>query len=257
MAASRKQAIALLTSAIEKRPTLAEAYHLLAEIQVSEQRRGDAIATLRDGLKANPEDSDGLAQLVQRLSEPREDGRPPSAAELAEADAVAAAAGGRDTKGHLCLAIAVGYHKANQLDKALPWAEKAAKSLPSPIVHLNYGDLLLSLAESSKDATRSEAFYRRAVEQYDLVLETQANSVEAINNKAWILHTSLKKSDEALALAQSLLKRVDPETLPGEFFDTLGTIQEGLNNPRVPRRRTPRGSASRPTTRCSTTTWAS
>jgi hypothetical protein len=56
--------------------------------------------------------------------------------------------------------------------------------------------------------------------------------VEAINNKAWILHTSLKKSGEALALAQSLLKRVDPETLPGEFFDTLGTIQEGMNNPR-------------------------
>lgn len=232
VAAGRSQAIALLTSAIEKRPTLAEAYHLIAEIQMQQQRRGDAIATLKGGLKANPDDSDALAQVVQRLTEPREDGRPPSPAELAEADSLATAIGGRDTKGHLILAVAVGYHKANQLDKALSWAEKAAKKLPTPIVHLNYGDLLLSLAESSSDEARSQAFYRRAVEQYDLVLKTQANSVEAINNKAWILHTSLKKSGEALALAQSLLKRVDPETLPGEFFDTLGTIQEGLNNPR-------------------------
>jgi tetratricopeptide (TPR) repeat protein len=122
----------------------------------------------------------------------------------------------------------VGYHKAGKLDLALPWARKAASKLDAPIVHLNYGDLLLSIAEGTPDAAKARPFFRDAVEQYDVVLKASANSVEAINNKAWILHSYLGQSPQALELASGLLKRVDPATLPGEFFDTLGAIQEAL-----------------------------
>src|SRR5207302_3140433 len=103
--------------------------------------------------------------------------------------------------------------------------------LDAPVVHLNYGDILLSLADRAKGED-AKVFVRQAVQQYDLVLKVQANSVEAINNKAWILHTYLNESKKALDLATSLLGRVDPSTLPGEFFDTLGAIQEAMGKSR-------------------------
>ena len=49
-----------------------------------------------------------------------------------------------------------------------------------------------------------------------------------MNNKAWILHSYKDDSKKALELAQGLLQRVDPTILPGEFYDTLGAIQESL-----------------------------
>ncbi len=51
------------------------------------------------------------------------------------------------------LAAAVGFHKAGQLDLALPLSERAATLLDNPVAHLNLGDLLLSLAESQPDRT--------------------------------------------------------------------------------------------------------
>ena len=64
--------------------------------------------------------------------------------------------------------------------------------------------------------------------EYDRVLKTQPGQIEAVNNKAWILHTYLDQSQQALDLVQDLMKRVDPALLPGEFYDTLGTIQQAL-----------------------------
>jgi hypothetical protein len=58
------------------------------------------------------------------------------------------------------------------------------------------------------------------------------DSVEAVNNKAWILHTYLGKSREALDLALGLQKRAIPIALPCEFFDTLGAIQEAVGQTR-------------------------
>ena len=52
------------------------------------------------------------------------------------------------------------------------------------------------------------------------------NSIEAINNKAWILHTYLDRTREALDIVVDLQKRANPGSLPGEFYDTLGAIQE-------------------------------
>jgi len=132
----------------------------------------------------------------------------------------------------MMLAIAVGYHKGGQLEAALPWAEKAASKLDAPLVHLNYGDLLLSIAEKTPDPSAAKPFFVKAVEQYDLVLKASANSVEATNNKAWILHTHLGQSNQALEIATALLNRVDQATLPGEFFDTIGSIQEATGRTR-------------------------
>ena len=100
--------------------------------------------------------------------------------------------------------------------------------LDNPVAHLNLGDLLLSMAESQADQGRAKPLFERAVEEYDRVLKLQPAQVEAVNNKAWVLHTYLGRSQEALELTQDLLKRAHPATLPGEFYDTLGAIQEAL-----------------------------
>ncbi|AGA25824.1 hypothetical protein Sinac_1442 [Singulisphaera acidiphila DSM 18658] len=232
VAARRAEVVETLSAAIRKNPGFAEAYHEKSEIQILLKDRKQAIATLNEAVEANPEDAAGLALLIQRLSETREDGRAATADELAEAEKVAAKIGDSDEKGNLMLAIAVGYHKSGQLTAALPWAKKAASKLDVPLVHLNYGDLLLSIAEKTKDATEAKPYFEKAVEQYDLVLKSTANSVEAINNKAWILHTHLGRSAQALELANGFLKRVDPGTLPSEFFDTVGSIQEATGRAR-------------------------
>jgi tetratricopeptide (TPR) repeat protein len=70
--------------------------------------------------------------------------------------------------------------------------------------------------------------FERAVREYDRVLKAQPNLVEAVNNKAWVLHTYLNRSTEALDLIQGLMSRANPSILPGEFYDTLGVIQEAM-----------------------------
>ena len=128
----------------------------------------------------------------------------------------------------MTLALAVGFHKAGQFDLALPLSEKAATTLNTPVAHLNHGDLLLSVAESKSDKTEARSLFQKAVEQYDLVLKAQPNQIEAVNNKAWVMHSYLGQSAEALELAEGLLRRVNRSALPGEFYDTLGAIQESL-----------------------------
>ncbi len=230
VAARRSQAIGLLAAAIQKQPTFAAAYHQSAAIEMLLRHRDKAVAALKAGLQAVPDDATGLATLIELLTEPREDGSRPTPAELTEAQTLAESVGGRDEKGSLSLALAVGYHKAGQLERAMPWAEKAAAKLDAPPVHLNYGDLLLSIAEEARDPDQARTYFQRAVAQYDLVLKSQASSIAAVNNKAWILHKHLGDSRGALALALGLLKRSDPATLPGEFFDTLGSVQEATGS---------------------------
>ncbi len=60
--------------------------------------RKQAIATLNEAVKTNPDDAAGLALLIQRLSEVREDGRAATADELAEAEKVATEIGDADEK---------------------------------------------------------------------------------------------------------------------------------------------------------------
>lgn len=229
--AARSKAVAQLEAVVAANPGFGEGYRTLAEIEMKRNRRPAAVEALKRGLDANPTDAITLAQYVQLLSEadPANPGARPIG--LDDAKALTAEVAKTDADGSLILAAAVGYHKAQRLDLALPLAEKAAEMLDSPVAHLNLGDLLLSLAESQPDPEQARSRHERAVEQYDRVLQERPTSVEAVNNKAWILHSSLGRSQEALELIQGLMERVDASGLPGEFYDTLGAIQEALGRP--------------------------
>ncbi len=227
-AARRKEAIARLEQAIKANASFNEAYHVLSDIHVKQKDRASAIAVLKQDLAANPEDGIAAGQIIQLLTERNPAGQPASAADLAEANRIAAEISGRDKKGFMILAVAIGFHRAGQLDLALPLARDAAAKLDSPAAHLNFGDLLLAIAESQSDPAAARETFEQAVGQYDSVLKVMPNSIEAVNNKAWILHSYLKQTPQALELANDLLKRVSPKALPGEFFDTLGSIQESV-----------------------------
>ncbi len=227
VAANRTAAIALLTDAIKRNPKFADAYHLLAEVHINNRSRDLAIAALRDGLKAIPEDANGLSIAIRVLCEPAGPGKPALPANLVAAKALAEEFAGKDKDGAMCQAAAVGFHRSMQLITALPWAEKAASLSKSLSTRLNLGDLLLSLAEMHNGAERTD-YLNRSLVVFDGVLKEQPLNVEAINNKAWILHTYLNRSQEALEIADNLAKRADNSVLPAEFFDTLGTIQQSL-----------------------------
>jgi tetratricopeptide (TPR) repeat protein len=229
VAERRAQALELLGKTVAKAPKFAEAYHLMADIHNKMGDRAKTVADLKAGLAANDADAGGLSLLIRVLTEPQASGPPASAANVADAKAAADAMVAKDRDGSILLAAAVGFHKTGHLDIALPYAEAACKKMDgNPVAHLNLGDLLLSLAESSRDQAKAKAYFEQSVAQYDSVLKALPTSVEAINNKAWILHSYLNRSQEALDLAKGLTTKVDPARLPAEFFDTLGTIQLAL-----------------------------
>src|SRR5262249_33919472 len=151
-----------------------------------------------------------------------------SAADLEQAQQFARDVASRDTTGEMILGLAVGFHRARRLELAFPYAEAAAAKLHTPAAHLNFGDLLLATAESRSDKQEARAALTRAVAEYDRVLEVQPNSIEAVNNKAWILLTHLDQPQQALEMVLALRQRVSASALPGEFYDTLGAIQESV-----------------------------
>ncbi|HEV3120255.1 MAG TPA: hypothetical protein VGY53_00060, partial [Isosphaeraceae bacterium] len=226
--AHEEEALRLLAALLQKQPKFSEAYHLTAEIQRVRKLRAEAVATLKTALKAVPDDAAGLALLVQFLAEPRGKGQAPPAELVQEAKSLADQYGGPDKNGQFCAAIATGFQRAGMIDLALPWSEKAAALRNTPSAHLDYGSLLLTAAEASGDDKTARATVERALKEYDLVLKDDPNSVEAVNNKAWILSRYLGKNQAALELAEGLVRRTDRASLPGEFFDTLGAIEEGL-----------------------------
>ena len=226
--AARQTAVERLEAAIAQEPRFRDAYHALADVEQARGRRPAAIDALQRDLKSNPQDGVAVAKLVQLMAGPGVNGHPASAADIEEAREFAAAISERDKEGSLVLAAGVGFHKSAQFELALPFSEKAATMLDNPVAHLNLGDLLLSMAESQPDPARARPIFERAVQEYDRVLKLQPAQVEAVNNKAWVLHTYLGRSQQALELAQGLMKRVSPSALPGEFYDTLGAVQEAL-----------------------------
>ena len=187
-----------------------------------------AVAVLQEDLKANPTDASAASRLVEVLSLRPVGDKADNSANLTQAKQIAADIAAKDKQGSMTLAVAIGFHKARQPELASPYAETAASRLNTPAAHLNHGDILLTTAESHSDAKEQQSALARAVAEYDLVLKFQPNSVEAINNKAWILHTYMGKSRQALELVLGLQKRVNSAALPGEFYDTLGSIQESI-----------------------------
>ncbi len=227
----QQAAIARLKTATKANPTFEEAFHTLAELHLKRNDRPAALAVLKENLKANPTDATAAAKLIEILALKRADGNPVNGSDVEEAKRLARELTARDASGPMILAVAAGFHKARQFELALPYAEKAAAKLDLPSAHLNLGDLLLTLAETQTDPQRG-ATLQRAVSEYDIVLKKQPNSIEAVNNKAWILHSYLGQTRQALELVLALQKRVNAAALPGEFYDTLGSIQESVGKTR-------------------------
>jgi tetratricopeptide (TPR) repeat protein len=222
-------AIAQLKAMMATNPKFVDAYHTLADIHFKRKDNAAAIAVLKDDLRASPNDAPAASLLIELLArgtateKQSQAGEPKDDVKKIAADLTAG-----DPDGSMSMAVAVGFHKAQQLEMALPFAQAAAAKLNTPAAHINLGDLLLSIAESEPDSMKAKASFGKAVEQYDLVLKVVPNSIEAINNKAWILHSYLDRTREALDIAVALQKRVNPSALPCEFYDTLGAIQESI-----------------------------
>lgn len=231
VASRREEAVALLEKARQADPRNVDFPHQLAEIQRLLGRRADAVACLEASMKRNPADDAGLAQLVQYLAETR---GADEADGLARAEAIGKAlgAGDSDKSGRASLSMAVGYHAAGRTELALPWAERAARKLDAPAVHMTYGDILLTRAEATADAALARADFVKADDEYGRVIKAQGNAVEAINNKAWILHRYLNNNPAALELAEGLARRAGTAGLPAAFLDTLGSIQATAGRPR-------------------------
>ena len=230
--AKRQQAAELLSRAIKVDATNGDAYHLLSDLQAAAGARGQAISTLESCLKVLPNDETALSLMIQRLSESPGSGKPVDPASLARAEKVASSFAQRDKTGVFSLATAVGYHRAGLSDLAANWCERSAQTLDRPIVYQTLGDILLAQAESTTATEPDPKVLTRAVEQYDRVLSQQPDSLEVVNNKAWILHRYLGRHAEALETAESFAKRVDTAILLPDFLDTLGSIQVAVGKNR-------------------------
>jgi len=221
-------AIGVLKTAVAANPQFVAAFHTLAEIHLNRKDRAAASEVLKEDLKANLKDAPAASLLIDILARGTKADSTEGPADLSEAKRIAAELTANDAEGSMNLAVAVGFHKARALEAALPYALAAATKLNTPPAHINLGDLMLSIAESQTDPAQAKTAFAKAVEQYDIVLNIVPNSIEAINNKAWILHSYLERSREALDIVVDFQKRVNPTSLPGEFYDTLGAIQESV-----------------------------
>ena len=228
-AANRDEAAKSIRDAIVVNPNFLEAYHHLAELRLLQGERKMALNALREALKINPNDDTGLSSLIFHICEPRTPGAAVDPRDLDEARTLADEFAKRDDRGIFALAVAMGYQRAGQIDLAMPWAEKAARAIDKPPVHMAYGGILLTRAETTAAKSEAEALLLKAIEQYDAVLKAEPNALEAVNNKAWILHHYFNRHAEALAVAEGLVRKVPIGALPPEFYDTLGSIQEALH----------------------------
>ncbi len=239
----RQQAVRFLKESLARQPEFAAGAHLCAEIQNQDGDREGAIETLngvlqtsQTRLRENPEAADelaaGLTLAVQILSEPRPDGSPAPAADLSRAEELAKQYASADVTGALALAASVGYQRADQLEPARLWGETAVKRMDNWVTHLNLGDILLAQAEAAPERPESKALFEQAIASYDRVLTQNPDSVEATNNKAWVLHEYLGRNEEALKLCETLARGAARGTLPPDFHDTMGSIHEALRRPR-------------------------
>ena len=132
-----------------------------------------------------------------------------------------------DKTGKLALAISVALQRGGQYADAVAMARKAAAKADSPGAWLNMGGTLLAFAETSPEGQR-KAIFEESLTAYDKVLAKAPDAIEAVNNKAWILHHHLGRHQSAADVVDTFLKRTDPARVPAEFDDTVGAIREAV-----------------------------
>ena len=236
VAASRNQALKILKESLDRDPNFTKAFVLAADIFHTTGRRSEALDAVREARKRVPDDSQLVSLLIQYLVDagPAPNAPAPGAADLEEADRTSrqfqegGADDEEDFEAKAAYAVALGYHRGGRPDLARPWIEQAGASIEEEAVMLTSGDVMLALAEEEADPSRSREYFGLAVDAYDRALALNADSIEAINNKAWILHRYLEDDQGALALIDRYLGRVEHRTLPAELYDTLGSIQQSL-----------------------------
>ena len=195
--------------------------------------RAKAVAVLKDALKVNPDDAIALTMAVQILAEPQAKGRPaPPKADLDQAIAAG------EVLGRLATRRATGCSpspSASPGPVSSSWPSPGPRRPPPSSTRPPPGSTSATScypSEAQADPDKARQLRPGPSAEYDKILAAQPNSVEAVNNKAWILHTLPRPEQGGPgAGAKGLLQRVDPNALPGEFFDTLGSIQEAIGRP--------------------------
>ena len=230
IAASRNDALTILKEALAEDPNFVRAFVLAADIFHTTGRRAEALDAVREARKRVPEDGQLASLLIQYLVDagPSPDAPAPATSDIEEADRAAREFQRGDDTGRAAFAVALGYQRGGRPDLARPWIEQAGDSFEEESVMLTAGDIMLALAEQEADEALAGDDFRAAVGYYDRALDLNADSIEAINNKAWILHRYLGDDPGALALIDRYLSRAEHRSLPAELYDTLGSIQQSL-----------------------------
>ena len=165
---------------------------------------------------------------IQLLAEPRGKKQGAPKADLDEAQALAKQLGRPRREGGSVRRDRRGLHEGQPARAGLALGREGRRDPEQRDGPPRAGRPPADDVQAQADRARGRKLLDRALAEYDSILAAQPNLVEAVNNKAWILHSYLDRSQDALALARNLANRVDPINLPGEFYDTLGSIQEKL-----------------------------
>jgi len=212
------EALALLENLAKAQPDLAEVHEEAASIAAMAGKTDQAVAWIQRGLASKPDDPVMVSMLIETVA-----GKPEFAKVFSEWKVKAAT----DSSGKLALAASIALQRSGRLEDALEMADMAVQKADIPGAWINKGGILLAMAESGPEAHRRQRF-EESIAAYDKVLAKAPDSIEAVNNKAWILHQHLGRHESAAQVVDAFLKRTDPSRVPAEFDDTVGAIREAV-----------------------------
>lgn len=208
----------MLDDLVKLKPEVTDIYEEAASIASFAGKPEIAAEWLKRGLVQKPDDP-ALASLLIENSI----GRPDFNALLEEWSKKA----GNDATGRLALAVSVGLQRANRLPEALAMSKLSVSKSDTAGAWMNQGGILLNMADAAPEAQR-KSLLEEALAAYDKVLAKSPNAVEAVNNKAWILHHYLARHNSASEVVETFLKHADAAQIPAEFDDTVGSIRESV-----------------------------
>jgi predicted Zn-dependent protease len=212
------EALAVLDGLATSEPDRSEIYEEAASLSFMTQQPNKARAWIERGLTRKVDDPVLVSMLIEAVA-----AMPDFSKIMAEWKTKAIA----DESGKLALAISIALQRAGKLNEALEMAELSSSKGDLPGIWLNKGGVLLALAEA-ETGERKRTRFEESVVAYDKVLKLSPDSIEAVNNKAWILHHHLGRHQSAAEVVDAFMKRTDPSQVPAEFDDTVGSIREAV-----------------------------